>query len=372
MAYQDGGLQCNGTQLHCAELGIQALLKDLYPCQLGQTCSGTGSTPWDNVSLFVFPAATTATISNDFACNSSTATPVAYTFPDVSTEYTNGTTPSSNLLLPSGDTYTDIGWANNSGNWTLTNNGFVDDYLTSDTATTLNTGSNLVKAVGGKSNCTGIQTRFEWTYYAQVIYMAQAALAAEQANNPKSQNAIILLGDGDTEACAANAYTGNNSGGCTSAPLSLAASEGTLNGTGTATSNPSHYTDVTYPSALGQCGQSVLAAQYAASQGTAVYTIGYGAENTSAPRSGSNITGNCPSDIVYSASVTTNGGTWGPGGTPCQSLAAMASKGVNFYSDNGNGCQATAPSNQNITKLTAIFRAITNNLTNPRLVPSGT
>ena len=245
----------------------------------------------------------------------------------------------------------------------------MNDYKTSDTASSLNTSSDFVIAAGGKSGCSGVSTRFEWTYYAQVIYMAQAALAAEQTTNPNSQNAMIILSDGNATACASNAYTAGYA--CNDSPISLSASEGTLNGTGTSTSNPSHYNDPTYPSAVGECGQAVLAAQYAAKQGTAVYTIGYGSPNTSAPRSQSNITGNCASDITYSASVTTNGATWGPGGTPCQALAAMASAGVNFYSDDGDGCQATVPSNQNFTKLTAIFRAITNNLSAPRLIPSG-
>ena len=50
----------------------------------------------------------------------------------------------------------------------------------------------------------------------------------------------------------------------------------------------------------------------------------------------------------------------------------MASAQVNFYSDDGAGCQASAPTNQNLTKLTAIFRAITANLSSPRLIPNGT
>ena len=79
------------------------------------------------------------------------------------------------------------------------------------------------------------------------------------------------------------------------------------------------------------------------------YTIGYGSLTT----------GSCVTDKTYSTSVTTNGGTWGPGKQACDALAAMASAGVNFYSDDGQGCEATAPSNQSITKLTAIFRAIT-------------
>ncbi len=146
----------------------------------------------------------------------------------------------------------------------------------------------------------------------------------------------------------------------TAHPISLVASEGTLNGTGTSTTNPSHYKDPTFPSALGECGQAVLAAQYAAQQGTDVYTIGYGALKA----------GSCLTDKTYSASVTTNGGTWGPGKQGCDTLAAMASKAVNFYSDDGDGCQATAPTNQAITQLTDIFHHIVRNMTVPRLIPN--
>jgi hypothetical protein len=49
----------------------------------------------------------------------------------------------------------------------------------------------------------------------------------------------------------------------------------------------------------------------------------------------------------------------------------MASSQLNFYSDDGQGCQATAPSNQAITKLTGIFHAIIDNLTTPRIIPNG-
>ena len=93
------------------------------------------------------------------------------------------------------------------------------------------------------------------------------------------------------------------------------ATEGTLNGTGTNTSNPSGYQSYAYPSALGECGQAVLAAQAAANAGTTVYTIGYGAETS----------GGCLTDETYSATVTTDGGSWGPGDQPCQAMAAMAS-----------------------------------------------
>ncbi len=342
----DSGTQCNGTQITCALLGVQALLGDLYPCGMGQTCTNAGATPFDSVSLFVFPAVTGSTASKDSTCPTSNPTIVAYTFPD----------PPSNTTLPSADTYQV--------------DGFAINYMTTDTATSLNQAAGVVIAAGdsGKSNCTGIKAPGgEGTYYAQVINAAQAALLTEQTNNPGSQNAIILLTDGDATACASNA---NTTAGACSTSSQLVASEGTLNGTGNSTTNPARtangvsygYNSPTYPSALGMCGQAVLAAQAAANNGTTVYTIGYGAETS----------GGCLSDKTYSASVSTNGGSWAPGDQPCKAIAAMASAAVNFYSDDGDGCQATAPDNQGLTKLTAIFRAITNQMSSPRLIPNGT
>jgi Flp pilus assembly protein TadG len=355
MSNTDKSGQCNGTQISCALLGVQALLNDLYPCALGETC--TSSTAYvDSVSLYVFPAVTTVTAPNDYTCPSSGSqqdpTIVAYTFPDTSPAYTTGQAPPSNLLLPSGDEYQVIGYSNN--------------YKTSDTATSLNQAADIVIAAGdsGKSKCPGIQAPGgEKTFYAQAIYQAQADLATQQTNNPGSKNAMIILSDGNATACATNA---NTSAGACDDNANLVATEGTLNGTGTSSTNATGYESPIYPSALGECGQAVLAAQFAANSGTTVYTIGYGAETS----------GGCLSDAHYSSSVTTNGGNWSKGDQPCQALAAMASAEVNFYSDDetgsGLGCQATAPSNQNIKKLTAIFTAITDNLSEPRLIPNGT
>jgi Flp pilus assembly protein TadG len=346
MSDEDSGLQCDNTQINCALAGLQVLLNDLYPCGMGQTCTGTGITPVDSVSLFVFPAVTTTTQSKDYICNTSNPTIVAYTIPDTTPAYTSGG-PASNLMLPSGDTYQVLGFGN--------------DYKTTDTAASLNQASSTAIAAGdsGKSGCSGLQAPGgEGTYYAQVIYAAQAALATQQSDNPGSKNALIILTDGDATACASNA---NTSAGACNTKSEIVATEGTLNGTGTHTTNPSGYENYTFPSALGECGQAVLAAQYAATEGTTVYTIGYGTETS----------GGCLSDATYSATVTTNGGSWSPGKQPCAAIAAMASSQLNFYSDDGNGCAATAPSNQSITKLTAIFRAITNNMTIPRLIPNG-
>ena len=186
----DGGDQCSGTRITCSLVGIQALLNDLYPCGLGQTCT-TSTTYVDSVSLFVFPAVTGATASEDSTCPTINPTIVAYTFPD----------PPSNTTLPTADTYEVVSFANN--------------YKTTDSATTLNQAAPIVIAAGdsGQSNCTGIQAPGgEGTYYAQVIYAAQAALLVQQAANPGSQNAIIILTDGDATACASNANT--SAGAC--------------------------------------------------------------------------------------------------------------------------------------------------------------
>jgi hypothetical protein len=341
MNNSDGGDQCSGSRITCAKLGVQALLNDLYPCGLGQNCT-TSTAYVDSVTLFVFPAVTGATAPDDSTCPSTgteaNPTIVAYTFPN----------PPSNTTLPTADTYQVTSFANN--------------YKTTDAATSLNQGAPIVIAAGdsGKSNCPGISAPGgEGTYYAQVLYAAQAALLVQQASNPGSQNAIIVLSDGDATACASNA---NTTAGACNTKSQLVASEGILNGTGTKTSNPTGYQSYTYPSALGMCGQAVLAAQAAANAGTAVYTIGYGAVTS----------GGCSSDKTYSVPVGTKGGSWGPGDQPCQALGAMASTATNFYSDDGEGCVATAPTNQNLTKLTAIFRAIVDNMSAPRLIPNGT
>jgi Flp pilus assembly protein TadG len=346
MGDKDSGAQCSGTQESCALQGLQILLGDLYPCALGQNC--TSSAGVDNVSLFVFPAVTTSSASKDYVCKTSNPTIVAYTIPDASPAYTPGTAPASNLMLPSGDEYGII----------LSDS----DYKLTDSSSSLNNNSSLAVAAGdsGVSGCAGLGTPGgEGTYYAQAIYAAQAALVTQQAANPSSSNAMIILSDGDATACASNS---NTSAGACDSKAQIVATEGTLNGTGTSKTNPSGYESPTYPSALGECGQAVLAAQFAATSGTIVYTIGYGAETS----------GGCLSDKTYSATVTTKGGSWAPGDQPCQALAAMASAEVNFYSDDGDGCQATAPSNESITQLTAIFRAIADNMSTPRMIPNGT
>ena len=332
MGGADSGAQCSGTQESCALEGVQALLGLLYPCSPGQTCS-SGSTYVDDVSLYIFPPMTTATAAYDY-CSGGSPTSVQhgyYVVPTLSSSYTYQITP------------------------------YLSDYRTSDAASSLNTGSNVVAATGySGTSCAGIYPKGgAGTYYAQVIYKAQSDLIAQQTANPGSKNAMIILSDGNATATV----TCTGMGGCSTSNDTLssssdlqASSANSLNGV--PWNNP---TSPTYPSAQGECGQAVLAAQAAANAGTTVYTIGYGAE-----------TSGCSSDASYSATVTTNGGSWAAGDSPCQALAAMASSASNFYSDDGDGCQATVPSNANLTSLTAIFTQISDTFSTPILIPNGT
>ena len=326
MSDPDSGKQCSGTQISCALDGVQALLGDLDPCALNTTCS-SGASPVDSVALYVFPPVLTTSATKDY-CSGGSGNPTHeyYMVPTLNSTWTY-------QIIP-----------------------FSTDYRNSDGATTLNTSSNIVKAAGGASGCGGIQAPGgAGTYYAQVIYTAQTDLVAQQKANPGSQNAMIILTDGN--ATATTSYTGSGLLAIFSSTSDLQPSAvGLLNGI--LGLLPTSYT---YPSAVGECGQAVTAAKAAATAGTAVYTIGYGS-----PTSG------CSSDSTNSASVTTKGGTWGPGDSPCQALAAMASAQLNFYSDDGSGCLATATANQSITSLTGIFHAITAGLTAPRLIPNGT
>ena len=92
--------------------------------------------------------------------------------------------------------------------------GFSTDYKTSPTATTLNTSSNLVRAVGGGgTGCAqGLQAVGGYgTYYAGVIAAAQAALVAK---NPNAFNVIIFLSDGDANASSSNVPSGQATNQC--------------------------------------------------------------------------------------------------------------------------------------------------------------
>jgi hypothetical protein len=184
------------------------------------------------------------------------------------------------------------------------------DYRVSATATTLNTGSNLVKAVrGGATGCTqGLQAvGGVGTYYSDAIAAAQAALVATGRANV--QNVIILLGDGDANA------------------------------------SPS---DISAAKLANQCHQAITAANNATAAGTWVYSIAYGALTTSS----------CSTDTTHI--------------TACATMQQIASDTTKFYSDaTGTGaCVSTA--HPSYTDLQTIFKDIVFSTTKARLLPDNT
>jgi hypothetical protein len=300
---------CNTTALSCALAGVQVLLQNLSPCpatltNCGTATNGNVANSVDRVSLLTFPAVLATTAVNDYNCSGSNPTIEPYATP-----------------FPSTSTYQIVN--------------FSSDYRTSDGATSLNPNSNIVEAVGGSSGCPGMKAPGgEGTYYAQVIYAAQAYLVAEQAANPGSKNVLILLSDG-----SANAVCSTSSGGvCTAGPM-----------TGAST------TSTTYPSALQQCAQAIAAAQAAWAAGTRVYSVNFGAEATG-----------CTTDTS-------------PTIAPCQTMLQMAtypsgSTSTTYFSDDPSSgvdpsCVAAA---RPTSSLNQIFQAIAGDLTYAKLIPNNT
>jgi Flp pilus assembly protein TadG len=330
MDYQDN--DCGKTQLQCATDGVQQLLKGLAPSL-------------DSVSLFTFPNITTTSVSADTDCSSSKPTTGPYTFPS------STATSLTNMSYTAGSSTTQM---------TYQVTGYLKDYRSSDSSTSLATNSSLANAVGvgssgnGRSQhgCTGIQTSMQDTYYAGAIYAAQASLMAQKAANAGTENVIILLSDGNATAKV------NNPGGAYKAGS---------NDMVTSSSQSSRYATASgiYPSWVGQCGQGVDAANYAKSQGTIVYTIAYGSPSTSSSQ-------NCASDR--------SGGNH-PYITPCQAMQQMSSGWSSgdyshFFSDynmtgGDAGCQASGAQN-GVTALDDIFKSIQIGLAGARLIPNDT
>jgi Flp pilus assembly protein TadG len=287
---KDSDSNCNATRISCAEQGVQILLQSLSPCLASLSTCGTVTSsnvanPVDVVSLYTFPAVTSATQATyDYDCSSSTT-------PTIS-KYTDPTYPIYQIV------------------------GFSSDYRSSDSSKTLSTTSSLVKAVGGVSGCSGMQAvGGVGTYFAGVIYKAQADLLAQQKAHPGTQNVMILLSDGDASATAANM--------------------------------PNSSTKGTYASSVDQCAQAVTAAAAATGAGTNVYAVAYGATSSG-----------CSTDKPTTI-------------TPCQTMQRIASGSQYFYSDYTatGGSSSCVSAAQSTTGLNQIFTRIAGDLTVGRLIP---
>lgn len=291
----DSDSNCNSTRISCALSGVQVLLKTLSPCaasksSCGTVTSGNVTNSVDRASLFVFPPVTTGTVANDYSCNGKSITTAAYASP-----------------FPSTSTYQVVG--------------FSSDYRTSDSATSLNTSSNLVDAVAGPKGTPCLQVVGGYgTYLAQAITTAQAALVTEQKSFSGSQNVLIILSDGD-----ANATSQHMPGAST--------------------------TSGTYMSTIDQCEQAIVAAQAAATAGTRVYSVAYGAAASG-----------CSTDASSYAL------------TPCKTMQKIASSSNYFFSDYTatGGSSSCISASQSDTNLNKIFQVIASDLTVSKLIPNGT
>ena len=125
-----------------------------------------------------------------------------YTAPTAITSSSIATTLSTSFTQPtwtsSTSTYQITGTTTSSGG----TNGFLSNWSSNNqsigTTGSYNTSSGLAIAAGTVSGCSGMQAKGgEGTYFAGAIYAAGAALAAQGAAVANSQNAMIILSDGD-------------------------------------------------------------------------------------------------------------------------------------------------------------------------------
>jgi len=180
----------------------------------------------------------------------------------------------------------------------------------------------MVAAIGGVSGCTGLQAIGGYgTYYAQVIYAAQASLVAQQLAYPNSQNVLILLSDGNATATSAQMPGASTNSGM-------------------------------YMSSTQECRQAITAAAAAAYAGTRVYAVAYGAEASG-----------CGTGTANSPTIT-----------PCQTMQQIASSPAYFFSDyTATGASSSCISaSQPVTGLNGIFQVIIQDLTGAKLIPNGT
>ena len=232
----------NATREDCALAGVRSLLSGFWPSQ-------------DQVGLMVFPGLTNST--------------------QVQYEYDCASSPSSAIAAYSASPVYQI-------------IALSTDYKTSDATTTLNSASNVVKAVGGATGCSGIKAPGgEGTFYADAITAAQLTLTT--TGRVGVQKAIIMVTDGDASA---------------SAPSQITTALGT-----------------------NECHEAITAAQVAKTAGTWIYTVSYGSPSTG-----------CSTDKS-------------PTITPCAALLAIASDPTKFYADTTAACPAGANATSGLNNL---------------------
>ncbi len=301
----DSDSSCGSTRISCALAGVQILLQNLSPCAAdlttcGPATNGVVANPVDQVALYTFPGLSSSSQTQyDTDCSSSTKPSGSYYNESANSAIGSApVNPPLYQIVP-----------------------FSSDYRTSDATTQLNSASNLVKAVGGVSGCTGLQATIPlYTYFAGVIYAAGYDLYQQQLKYPGTQNVLILLGDGDANAPASNLPKASTTSG-------------------------------QFASSVSECKQAVDMAQLAyKSFNMRFYSVSYGA---------------APSGCSTDKATPT---------TPCATMQGMASLPQYFYSDytaSGASSNCIAASHST-TNLNTIFSQISGELSYSRLIPDDT
>ena len=348
LSMNDYDSDCGATQMQCAMNGAETLLQSLAPSI-------------DSVSVFTFPNVDPTTATYDQTCAHGGAVGMPYTFPTLPGTASTGYVPAS-------------------GGGTYEVTGYSADYRSSDSGSSPNTSSALVKTLGALStkNSTAVQGCLAspsnagnyGTYLAGAIYAAQASLGGELATRitndavglPPPIDVMIILSDGNTNASTRYVGIGN--------PFFQ---------------TPPSATGI-YPSDVGDCGQSVVAAQTAKSAGTLIFAIAYGSGatgnfnwNVNDPYDSVN-NANCPTDqnSFFTAFGLSSNKSAYPNISPCQTMMDIASPdtaGIEFfYSDyNQSGSNSTCyASGGSPAGLSDIFAAIGGSLSHARLIPDGT
>jgi len=356
----DSDGNCGGvTEFQCAMGGIQAMLGAVSPCMPGFSSCATSHANF-HVALFSFPGVSTGTVSDDTSNCGATPSFMAYSLP-----------------LAGATSYTPISYNESGTIWTPTYEivPFSSDYYSASASNHLNSSSAMTQAVTGcmspisarGSGPGGLNgappsTNGGITYYAATIYAAQSALLAEQAANPGTRNAIIMLSDGQANMpSGANDFPSEQSSTLASGSSGYAAPG--VNGPGI------------YPDVIDECQQAIKAAQDATNAGTRVYAVSYGSEDqgcsTSFGTGGPQGSAGTDSTTV----VTGNNAAFTAASiTPCLTMENIASTLDYFYSDynqSGSGVDKSCiDSAHGVTSLNDIFLSIVSGLTSPRLLPN--
>jgi Flp pilus assembly protein TadG len=312
----------NATKLDCALAGVRALLGGFWPSV-------------DQVGLMIYPGLkSTVSVGLEYDCQASTPSNTGnynVAKSDTVSDIANYAASPQYVIIPLESSYQVVPAGAQTG--------------------PLSQSDPLVKAAGGKPNCTGVTAvGGVKTFFADVITAAQTVL---QTNGRSGvQKAIILLSDGDANAPQSITYDEVDAGGN---PVYLKDKDGhyVLDRNGKKQQAKMDVANMPTGTTLGtvsnQCHNAITAARSAAAAGTWVYSIAYGA----------------------STSATSSCSTDSPRISACDTMRQIASDSNKFFADKvgGSSCASQARST---SELVNIFQNIGTDMTSARLISDDT